>query len=176
MSRSWMQTFTGKALDPLSPDPDAIDIIDIAHQLGMQCRYNGSVRRFYSVAEHCVLLSHTVVPENALWALLHDATEAYVGDLIWPLKEQLPEFKTIEDSLMFAICTKYRLPPGQPRQVKEHDLRIVMDERAQLMAAPQREWCALEGIRPLGIDVFGWDPYKAGERYLARFHQLYTVN
>jgi hypothetical protein len=82
----WMQTFTGRAFYPLDPRPEDIDPVDIAHALSLICRYGGHSSRFYSVAEHCVLMSHAVAPEHALWALLHDATEAYLGDMIRPLK------------------------------------------------------------------------------------------
>ena len=54
---SWAQTFTGRQFFPLDPDPQDIDIVDIAHSLAMQCRYNGHTDRFYSVAEHCVHVS-----------------------------------------------------------------------------------------------------------------------
>ena len=74
----WIQVHSGGRFFPLEPDLDDISITDIAHSLSMVCRYGGHCLRFYSVAEHCVLLSHTVDPEFARWALLHDAAEAYV--------------------------------------------------------------------------------------------------
>lgn len=169
---SWIQTYTGRAFNPLDPEVDAIDVRDIAHHLSLTCRYNGAVRKFYSVAEHCVLLSHRVSPENAAWALLHDATEAYIGDMVWPLKEELPAFKRIEDGLMRAICARYGLDPNQPKEVAEFDRRIVLDERDQLMAPPQRLWSALEGFTPLDVTVYGWYPEVAEETYLLRFAQL----
>lgn len=169
---TWMQLFSGQPFYPLDAAEEDIEIFDIAHALGMVCRYGGHVRRFYSVAEHCVILSHTVDPEHALWALLHDATEAYVGDMVWPLKEEIPEYKAIEDRLMKVIATKYSLPGEMPVQVKEHDRRIVADEREQLMAPSRLPWTALEGFAPLGVTVQGWDPHKAEEEYLSRFYQL----
>lgn len=173
---AFVQTHTGIPFYPLAPLEDDITIVDIAHSLGMVCRYGGHVQRFYSVAEHCVLLSHAVAPENALWALLHDATEAYVGDVVWPLKEELPRYKDIEDTIMQVICIKYNLPLAQPEQVKEYDRRIVIDERDQLMSTPRQPWPALQGFAPLGVTIRGWHPAQAREQYLTRFTQLYTAS
>src|SRR5690349_19702773 len=107
---SWMQTFTGRRFYPLDPKVEDIDPTDIAHALSLICRYGGHVTRFYSVAEHCVLLSHAVSPENALWALLHDATEAYVGDMVRPLKQHMPAYRDVEDRLMLVIADRFGLP------------------------------------------------------------------
>lgn len=170
-----MQTFSGRPFYPLNATEDDIEIVDIAHALGMVCRYAGHVRRFYSVAEHCVLLSHTVDPENALWALLHDAAEAYVGDMVRPLKHQMPEYQAVEDRLIQAVATKFGLPGELPAQVKEHDTRIVLDEKEQLMAPSREPWGLLDGFQPLGVTVHGWYPEVAEEMYLLRFNQL-TVN
>lgn len=169
---NFMQTFSGEPFYPLAPTEDDIQIVDIAHALGMVCRYGGHVRRFYSVAEHCVLLSHTVDPEHALWALLHDSTEAYVGDMVFPLKAEIPAYQKIEDRLMDVIAAKYGLPGEMPAQVKEHDRRIVIDERDDLMSPSRQPWPALEGLPPLGVTVHGWYPHQAEEKYLSRFHEL----
>lgn len=172
MKGEFMQTFSGEPFYPLSATEDDIQIVDIAHALGMVCRYAGHVRKFYSVAEHCVLLSHTVDPEHALWALLHDAAEAYVGDMVRPLKHHMPAYQAAEDRLIEVISTKFGLPGEMPRQVHEHDTRIVLDEKEQLMAPSREPWGLLEGFTPLGVTIAAWDPHKAGEEYLARFHSL----
>src|SRR5690349_636686 len=106
---SWMQTFTGRQFYPLDPRLDEIDPLDIAHALSMICRYGGHTKHFYSVAEHCLLMSHAVAPEYALWALLHDATEAYVGDMVRPLKHHMPDYRQIEDNLMEVIAERFGL-------------------------------------------------------------------
>lgn len=176
MTEAFVQTYSGEPFYPTHPQLASINIGDIAHSLAMQCRYGGHVRSFYSVAEHCVILSHAVDPVNAKWALLHDATEAYVGDVVWPLKEKLPAFKAIEDNLMAHICTRFNLDPVQPEQVKEYDRRIVIDERDQLMVPTRIPWPALEGYEPLGVVVNGWSPTEAKAEYIARFRQLFNVN
>lgn len=168
----WMQTFTGRAFYPLDPQADDIVPADIAHALSLICRYGGHVLRFYSVAEHCVLMSHAVSPENALWALLHDATEAYVGDMIRPLKVSMPAYRGVEDRLMGVICERFRLGPTCPAEVKVADTRILHDERDALMAPSHRPWTALDGYEPLGASVEGWQPAEAEHRFLDRLNEL----
>jgi len=167
-----MQVHSGEPFYPLAAAPGDIEITDIAHALGMVCRYAGHCRRFYSVAEHSVLMSTTVDPENALWALLHDATEAYLGDIVRPLKHQLPGYLAAEAQLMEAITLKFNLPGQMPDQVKEHDTRIVVDERAQIMAPSRLPWTAIEGYAPLGVTIRGWDPTTATGMFLDRYRQL----
>lgn len=168
----WMQTFTGRAFFPLDARVEDIDELDIAHALSLLCRYGGHARRFYSVAEHCVLMSEAVAPEHALWALLHDATEAYVGDVVRPLKRHLPEYVAIEDRLMGVICARFGLKPGMPAAVKEADNRILLDERAALLSAPPRPWGPLEDAEPLGVAIRSWRPVIAEQAYFERLREL----
>jgi hypothetical protein len=163
----WMQTYTGRAFYPTAPLAEDIDPLDIAHALSLLCRYGGHVNRFYSVAEHCVLMSHAVAPVNALWALLHDATEAYLVDIPRPLKSSLPEYRRIEDRLAVVIAEVFGLPPICPGEVKLADARILLDERAALMASPPQPW-AVDRLLPLGVEIHGWSPVEAEERFLAR--------
>lgn len=185
----WMQTFTGRQFYPLDPQQYDIDIVDIAHALSMLCRYNGHVERFYSVAEHCIHLSYAVAPEHALWALLHDATEAYVGDMIRPLKRSMPDYVAAEDRIMMAISLRFGLTGGQrvvhdqyrlgemvglvmPPEVKAADTAILLDERMALLAEPPRPWSTDGGS--LGVTIRGWSPAEAEHRYLSRFSELCT--
>ncbi len=171
---NWMQTFTGRRFYPLDPRPEDINILDIAHALSMQCRYNGHVRKLYSVAEHCVLVSRLVAPEHALWALLHDATEAYVGDMIRPLKLHMPEFQAVENKVMLTIAQKFGIAGDMPNEVHEADSRILLDERAALMGPPAGEW-GIEG-EPFGVEILAWSPAIAELEYLARFAELRGVS
>lgn len=166
----WMQTYTGQQFYPMDPRVEDINHIDIAHSLSMQCRYNGHVKQFYSVAEHCVIISHLVEPKHALWALLHDSTEAYVGDVISPLKHHLPQYREIEDRLMLVIAKKYCLDPEMPAEVHEADRRILLDERAALLGTPAADW-GIPGS-PFGVNIPAWSPAEAEAQYLARFAEL----
>ena len=113
----WMQTFTGKKFWPLDPRSDDVDIKDIAHSLALTCRFNGQCNLFYSVAQHSVFVSRLVTPSQALAALLHDSTEAYLGDIIRPIKLYLPEFKDIENNLEKAIFQHFSIRNYDKRQV-----------------------------------------------------------
>jgi hypothetical protein len=168
----WMQTYTGRAFYPLAPQPDDIDPADIAHALAMLCRYGGHVTHFYSVAEHCVLMSQAVAPENALWALLHDATEAYMGDMIRPLKHAMPAYRQAEDRLMATICDRFGLGHDCPAEVKTADNRILRDERSALLVSPPLPWNSIENVPALDVRIEGWSPVKAECLYLNRLCEL----
>ena len=169
----WMQTFTGRKFYPLSPQADEIDPVDIAHALSLLCRYGGHVDRFYSVAEHCVLMSHAVSPDHALWALLHDATEAYVVDVPRPLKRSLPEYQAVEEKVMVAIAEKFGLSMPMPTEVKDADNRILLTERNILMASTRERW-AQEDLVPLLVTINGWLPSQAEYYYTERLMELTT--
>lgn len=166
----WMQTYSGRQFWPLDPRPDEIFIEDIAHALSMQCRFGGHTLHFYSVAEHCVHLAGAVSPPNALWALLHDASEAYLSDIIRPIRPFLAGYKLAEAKLMFAVCLRFGLEPEQPEEISRADNAILVDERA-IMAHCEAEWNDLppEGI---GIVPQCWEPAEAKRRFLAAFAVL----
>lgn len=100
-------TYSGKMLDLSDIRPEAIDIKDIAHALSQLCRFSGQCRSFYSVAEHSIRVCGLVPDEHKLAALLHDASEAYLGDVIAPIKQMLPAYKKLEDELMAVIANKF---------------------------------------------------------------------
>jgi len=171
---SWMQTYTGKAFYPMDADVRDVDPLDIAHALGLLCRYGGHVRRFYSVAEHCVLMSRAVPEEYAPWALLHDATEAYMGDMIRPLKDFMPEYRLAEDRLMKVICDRFGvIVHDMPPLVRQADARIILDEREALMSAPPASWTSVDHLEPLGVQIQGWSPGHAERQYMRRLRELF---
>lgn len=119
-----IRTYLWQAFNPLAPDPECILIEDIARSLSNLCRYNGHVREFYSVAEHSYWVSLDVPPADALWGLLHDASEAYLGDLMSPLKYHTPlgtQYREIEALVMQAVCVRFNLPPTMPPSVARAD-------------------------------------------------------
>lgn len=167
---SWLQTYTGLQFYPMDPDPGAVEIADIARALSMQCRYNGHVSEFYSVAEHCVLVSRLVPAEDALWGLLHDATEAYVGDMIRPLKNHMPAYREAEARVMAAISERFGLKGAMPLSVKEADNRVLLDEKARLLGSGPAPW-DVPG-EAYGIEIRAWSPAEAEAAYIARFEEL----
>ena len=165
----WLQTYSGRQFWPLDPRAEEVFIEDIAHALSMQCRYAGHCLRFYSVAEHSVLLARHVSPENRLWALLHDASEAYLVDVPRPVKPFLPGYKQAENAVMAAICDRFGLPHAMPAKVKTADRAIIVDERSN-MASCVAEWYATgPGI---GTQLQYWPPEKAEAQFLHEFRKL----
>lgn len=168
----WIQTYSGRQFWPLSPKPSQVHLADIAQGLSMKCRYNGQALQFYSVAEHSVLLSrHFADTALAKWALFHDAAEAYLPDVPRPIKQHLTGFALIETNVMHAICKKFDLPIDEPFEVKRADTAILADEMQRLMAHPPADWYLPEP--PLGVEIEGWLPEEARERFLNRFAELF---
>lgn len=170
----WMQTADAGKFWPRDPRPEDIDIEVIAQALSNQCRFGGHSARFYSVAEHSVLLSRAVSAPNQLWALLHDAAEAYLGDVMRPIKPLLPEYRQLEFHVLAAIARRFNLPVGfdglVPAEVVEADERILGDERRALM--PSAHPWSTDRLTPLGVMIAGWEPSRAKFEFLARFDAL----
>lgn len=166
-----MFTVSGRAVWPLDPDPATIELDDIAHALSQLCRYNGHTRRFYSVAEHCVLVSRAVPREDALWGLLHDASEAYFGDLIRPVKPFVEGFAAREAAMMRAVCARFGLPTLEPASVRRADALIIHDEALALLPPLPEPWSLTQGPK-LGVLVSGWAPPAAKLRFLERFAEV----
>jgi hypothetical protein len=166
----WIQTYTGDRIYPLDPKPEEINIEDIAHSLSLQCRYNGHCERFYSVAEHSLLLSYLVEPEYALDALMHDASEAYLADIPRPIKPYLQGYYEHEASLMAKISEVFHFSWPMPDQVKEYDTRILNDERIQNMSEGKYEWD--DYGEPLGVSLLFLSPNGAEKAFLERFFEL----
>jgi len=167
----WMQTYTGKRFFPMDPSVKDVDIVDIAHALAMTCRYGGHTKQFYSVAQHSVLVAGKATPHDALRALMHDAAEAYTGDLIRPIKKDpnMRAFEWVENMIERAICAKFDLPyPLMNPAIKRLDNRILLDERDQVMAPCEHEWTIPEG-EPLGVKIEQWSPEVAREKFLNAF-------
>ena len=175
----WMQTFTGRQFWPLDPRAAEISIEDVAHSLAMQCRYAGHALRFYSVAEHSVLVSRSLPEPFKLWGLLHDAAEAYVLDVIRPIKGSLAGYAEIEDRITFEVAKRFGLLLGGhaldragyiPAIVKEYDTRILVDEKRQNMA-PGLVW-GTDGLEPLGVELQFWSAREAEDNFLTEFYLL----
>jgi hypothetical protein len=162
-----METFSGRRFFPFDPRPEDIDIVDIAHALSMTCRYGGHAKQFYSVAQHSVLVASKAPAHLALRALLHDAAEAYIGDLIRPIKkdDRMAAFHDIERSVEHAICVALDVPwPLLTPEIKALDNRILLDEREAVMSASGHDW-KVEG-EPLGVHIDLWAPTVAKWKFL----------
>lgn len=166
-------TRRGHYFNFINPDESVIAIEDIATALSNICRFNGHTNTFYSVAQHSIFVSQLVPEEHALVALMHDAAEAYVGDVTRPLKNLLPEYKVIEDRVHTAIFKNFGLDPVLPPCVKKADLIMLATEQKNLMAEHDDEWALLKGIEPLNTVIVAMSPEKAAQRFVKRFYELW---
>lgn len=125
----YITTISGRKFWPLDPHPEDVDIHDIAWALSRICRFGGHTNSHYSVATHCTAVSLLVPEEDALWGLLHDASEAYVGDMVRPLKDGMDAYKQVENRVELVIANAFGLPLEMPESVHLADKRIVQAEK-----------------------------------------------
>ena len=184
---SWMQTHSGRAFDLIDPKPEDVHLSDISHSLSMICRYNGHVSGFYSVAEHCCHIYDWLGMQGLhqrimLAGLLHDAPEAYVGDVIWPVQQALPEFRDAFHALQARVWAVMRVALDIPETVdlrhalvREADVRILLDERAALLTTPPPIPWAVEHLQPLGVEIQAWGPREARVQWLSRYLHILPI-
>jgi hypothetical protein len=167
-----MVTATGRTFHPLAPRADDVDLYDIAHALAHICRFGGHVLEFHSVAQHSLLVAEALRllgrPDLQLVGLLHDATEAYVGDLIRPLKRALPSYQSIEARVWGAIALRFDLPLALPPEVKHADELALAIERRDLMPPhPDVRRVQVDGPR-----IVPMPPVEARNAFLRRAWDL----
>lgn len=165
-------TASGIMFNLLEPRAEDVCIQDIAAALSKLCRFTGHVKAFYSVAQHSYLVAKIVPPEHALQALLHDATEAYIGDVSSPLKRQLPDYRAIEARIEAAIFERFGLPPVLHRSVKHADLVLLATERRDMMPPHADEWEILDDIEPITYPIKPHGPAMAELVFLQTYDQL----
>lgn len=169
---AWIQTYSGRRFNPTSPNPEAIVIQDIAHALSMQCRFSGHCRKFYSVAQHSVLVSYVCNHEDALWGLMHDATEAYLVDVPRPLKQsgKFQAYIDFETAMQTAVCKRFGLPDREPESVKRADKVLLATEARDLMGPLHPDW--IQPVEPLPFKIEAWGPQEAKDNFMKRFFDL----
>ena len=191
-ARAWQRMLSGRRLDLLDPSPLDIEIADIAHGLARVARWNGQTRgtHIFSVAQHTLLVEAVMREQTPrldvgfrLAALLHDAPEYVIGDMISPFKAVLGgDYKAVEKRLLAAIHIRFGLPPVLSteieRQIKEADKGAAYLEATELAGFAQAEAKRLFGRDP-GLPISTrqdyltpWTAAKAEKRYLARFKAL----
>lgn len=168
---SWILTKSNQAFDFLKPDPDVISMEDIGWALSNTCRFNGQCNRFYSVARHSLNLARYAhvkqMPlEIVRQCFLHDASEAYTGDIVTPLKSLLSDFKKIEDNIQSTIYSKYGLPERTFQEVKNLDLRIMLSEKQYLLPRGGPEWEIEKTAEPLEVFEYSAPDPEIPGRYM----------
>ena len=169
---SYMLTYTDIRFDPLNPRPEDISIVDIAHSLSFQCRFNGHLNFFYSVAEHCIRVSQICSAQNKLWGLLHDGLEAYFGDIIRPVKDNIPACLEAEDRLLTCVAERFDLCLPMPKEVMLADNILLMTEARDLRSTPLPSDWGLPGVAKLAQKIEPMqDQNEVKQWYLDLFYQ-----
>jgi len=167
--QTWIETQSGVRFELSDPDPDSVALCDITHALGKLCRYTGHTSRFYSVAEHSIHVASLVPEELRLAALLHDAAEAYIGDLSTPLKmlisETGPLLKVTENKILSAVWKKFGISLTAENLIVIHeaDIRVLLAERRFFLG--RLDWGWGEEIRPAAIKFMRLDPDLAADTF-----------
>ena len=135
-----IHTFSGIAFDLRDPQPAMLRLDDIIHSLSLMNRFNGAALFPYSVAQHSLHVASLLPPELRLEGLLHDAAEAYIGDMVSPLKQVMPEYKAVEAGISALVAEVFGLAYPEPRLVKESDLAVLAAEREQVLGPSYGPW------------------------------------
>jgi len=178
-----IQTHTGKMFRPFADEWYDIDIRDIAHSLSNLCRFNGHCKQFYSVAQHSVLVSNLLGDSKeycdgqckllAQWGLLHDAPEAYMGDIATPIKSG--EHLFLELRMLEAIGQKFglrKLLLVEKNLVSEADKQLLVTEKRDLMEV-NLLWPELTGIKGMGYTIEPLPPREAEDLFLQCYYELF---
>lgn len=133
MGLAWIQTYSNQRFELENPRPEQIELRDIAHALSLICRFGGHTERMYSVAQHSVLVASLCPPELRMEALFHDAAEAYLGDIVTPLKRLLgPAYTELTDRVERAIADRFGLQWPIPDLVHQADKMALAIEKRDL--------------------------------------------
>jgi len=164
---NWMQTATGRVFWPLDPRPEEVYIEDISSALSKLCRFGGHSKRFYSVAEHCCHVARAAPEYLKLAALMHDASEAYLCDVPRPIKASLTNYAAIEGRLNAVISQRFGFQYPEPREVKDLDNGILIDELEQAMRPAPMLW-DIDGVS-IGAKLEFWTPEMARAEFNLAF-------
>jgi hypothetical protein len=178
VNRPWIQTRYAGRFYFVGTHENYIDLRDIAAALSRLCRYTGHGRKFYSVAEHSYRTSFLVPEVFQFEAIMHDAAEAYLGDVSTPLKVLLPDYRELERDVERSIRKRFRLPEDHSPEVKAADSRILATEVPLLFDRVDPGWAPWmtghEPVADMTYDLIGWNPAKAEDLFLKRAKYLWN--
>jgi hypothetical protein len=169
----YVTTYTCKKFWPLDPQPRDVCVRDIAHHLSLICRFGGAVRTHYSVAQHSLIVADILPPRLKLRGLLHDATEAYIGDMVSPLKRFMPEYREVEGRIWAAIVARFGLPETtdtEKAEIKRADNIALVTERRDLLLNFPYTWSVTE--TPLAAPIAPMTAREAEIKFLETFDEL----
>ena len=164
----YLKTFMGYKVDPINPQPETITLTDIAHALPLICRANGQGTHFYSVAQHCINAAKEAGARGdsvriQLGCLLHDGAEAYLADLIRPVKQFMPKYYEIEDRFLDVIYTKFGLPDlteEELAQIKDIDDALLDYDLVELLKEPEPK----DGYRLKRVPDLAFVPFEEAQK------------
>ena len=164
---TYTELYSGRRLYFLNPQPEQFTIEDIAHGLALTCRYNGQCKTFYSVAEHCIWVASSLPNSLKKAGLLHDAPEAFMGDMVSPLKQHMPKFSEIEDKIHTVVNEKYGIKPlsdVDKSMLKMVDMQVRMTEARVLMKSQGAEWSEFGDLEEIeGVNIKQPMPWEQAE-------------
>lgn len=168
--------WSGTIFSYATPELSEFNIIDIANGLGNECRFNGQVSEFYSVAQHSVLMSYHAAPEHRMAALLHDAAEAFVKDIPKPLKNLLGfDYSRIEQRVEAAVFSRFGVTQPLDRSIKELDKIMLATEKRDL----RKNYGAHDiddGAHPLTEVIIPWPPSTAIKVFIDRYYEILAAD
>jgi hypothetical protein len=171
MSPTMMQTFTGKVIDLDDFREEDVRLADISHALSLINRFTGHSKCPYSVAQHSVMVSKIVGQPHAMWGLLHDASEAYLGDVATPLKNMLPQYRELEEHIQRTIARKFGLCWPMPKAVKAADVRALMAEKRDLLTV-DHDWGI--DVEPMAGPILPYCWQQAKQLFEERYKEIAT--
>lgn len=167
---------SGLYFDLADPKPDQFTFADIAGALSKICRFGGQCEWFYSVAEHsyhCAMVAASDGLPNEIQraVLLHDAAEAFCGDMVKPLKVMMPDYSIVEKKVEAVIAEKYGVDFSSPK-VREIDWAMLIAERRRLFSADGVVWTGEDKVRKLSPKIMRWFPIDAEMFFVIRAREL----
>jgi len=168
---AWIETYTGVKFYLNQYRLDDIRIEDIAHSLSLLCRYNGHCKSFFSVGEHSVRVSRIVPPEDKLMGLLHDAAEAYVGDISRPVKYSFPDIKELELKIQADIFTKFNVTGNKAAVKLADDIMLATEAKTLMKWIEDWDRSGFCNEQPLDEIIVPWWSEVAEMTFLAEFYR-----
>jgi hypothetical protein len=167
----------GRYFSFTEPDGFRVSIHTIAHALSNICRFGGHCSEFYSVAQHSVVVSRILANAGfdtglQMMGLLHDASEAFVGDMPSPLKHMCADYSAVEKRVESALMDSFGYPHTHPHEIKKADLVALAMEDRDLMPKHSDVWGILEGVTPMIDTITPLPPLAARELFLCRYEEL----
>jgi hypothetical protein len=170
---------SGNFFDYDDPENSSVTLEDFAYALAFTARFSGQCvsrrtgkRVFYSVAQHCEIMSRLVPEPQAYAALMHESGETVCGDLNTPLKSKLSDYRVIEKRCANAIMTSFGVENFDHALIKAYDVRLWATERRDLMNWDGQRWAEDDDAQPFEFEIVPLGPYEAAESFLARFREI----